>query len=168
MRVVAPAFTLILVLSVVVAQASRGNAQTQAQPDPATVAALRGQPTEGAAHDDKAHDGGKGNPPATGATVAPDPEISPAVAKELATMHAEIEALKAELKNRNATEPTLSSPPEGVAAPASAAKAAEAVPAGATTECGPSPGAVCRYGCEFRKAGADGSLCLRRLDLAER
>jgi len=126
--VVAPAFTLILVLSVVVAQASRGFAQTQAQPDPVKVAALHEQPTDGALPDDKAHDRGTSNPPATGAAVAPDPEISPAVAKELATMQAEIEALRAELKNRGAAELTLSSPAEGLSAPASAAKAAEAVP----------------------------------------
>jgi hypothetical protein len=34
--------------------------------------------------------------------AAPDPEISPAVAKQLAAMQAEIEQLKAELKSRSA------------------------------------------------------------------
>jgi putative OmpL-like beta-barrel porin-2 len=41
-------------------------------------------------------------------TTAPDPEISPAVARELAAMRAEIEQLRSELKSRPATEPALS------------------------------------------------------------
>jgi hypothetical protein len=127
-------FSPMLVLSVALGQASRGFAQTQAPPNPATLATLHGQPLDSAARDGAVRDGGTSNPPATGAAAAPDPEISPAVAKELAAMQAEIEALKAELKSRSAAEPALSSPPpaEAVSAPASAVKATEPVPASAT------------------------------------
>ncbi|HEY6769570.1 MAG TPA: outer membrane beta-barrel protein [Candidatus Sulfotelmatobacter sp.] len=41
---------------------------------------------------------------------SPDPEIPPAVAKELAALRAEIEALRAELKGRSAPEVTSASP----------------------------------------------------------
>jgi hypothetical protein len=137
LRVVATSvFSPLLVLGLALGEASRGFAQTQAKPDPATAAAVHGQPPEGLGHDDKAHDGGSSNPPATGPAIAPDPEISPAVAKEFAALQAEIEALKAELKSRSAAEPALSSPrpAEAVSAPASAAKAAQPVPAGATAD----------------------------------
>jgi len=50
----------------------------------------------------------KGDPP----TASPDPEISPAVARELAAMKAEIEALRAELKRRDGAAPsTLNASP---------------------------------------------------------
>jgi hypothetical protein len=127
-------FSPMLVLSLALGQASRGFAQAQAPPNPATLPALHGQPLDSAAHDDAVRDGGTSHPPATGGAAAPDPEISPAVAKELAAMQAEIEALKAELKSRSAAEPALSSPrpAEAVSAPASAVKATEPVPASAT------------------------------------
>jgi hypothetical protein len=122
-----------LVLSLALGQASRGFAQAQASPNPATPAALHGQPPDSAAPDGAVRDGGTSHPPATGAAET-DPEISAAVAKELAAMHAEIEALKAELKSRSGAEAALSSPrpAEAASAPASAVKATESVPASAT------------------------------------
>jgi len=114
-----------LVLSLAVGQAPRSYAQTQAEPDTQTkVAALREPSTDGVIRG-----GGAASNSAPGAPAAtPDPEISPAVAKELAAMRAEIELLKAELKGRSATE--LASPSAGASAlasaPASAAKAAAA------------------------------------------
>jgi Putative beta-barrel porin-2, OmpL-like. bbp2 len=123
-------FSPMLVLSLALGQASRGFAQTQTPLIPATLPALHGQPPDSAALDGAVRDGGTGHPPATGAAAAPDPEISPAVAKELAAMQAEIEALKAELKSRSGAEPALSSPrpAEAVSAPSSAVKATEPVP----------------------------------------
>ena len=116
-----------LVLSLAVGQAPRCYAQTQAQPDTQTkVAALREPSTGGVVRD-----GGASSNSAPGAPAAtPDPEISPAVAKELAAMKAEIELLKAELKGRSATELTSPSPGASgsTSAPASAAKTTEATP----------------------------------------
>jgi len=43
---------------------------------------------------------------------APNPEIPPAVAKELAALHAEIDALRAELRSRTASEPAAAPAPE--------------------------------------------------------
>ena len=80
-----------LVLSLAVGQASRCYAQTQTQPDtPPKVAAL---------HEPLSSETGTTN--STAPAPVPDPEISPAIAREFAAMKAEIEALKAELKSRN-------------------------------------------------------------------
>src|SRR5580693_6320073 len=80
-----------------------GDAQAQTAA-PATMAALH----EPAANESE-HDGGKTATPAPAAPAAtPDPEISPAVAKQLAAMQAEIEELRAELKGR--TAPVVSLP----------------------------------------------------------
>jgi hypothetical protein len=80
-----------------------GDAQAQTAA-PATMAALH----EPAANESE-HDGGKTAAPAPAAPAAtPDPEISPAVAKQLAAMQAEIEELRAELKGR--TAPVVSLP----------------------------------------------------------
>src|SRR5580658_3563076 len=79
-----------------------GDAQAQTAA-PATVAALH----EPAANESE-HEGGKTAAPAPAAPAAtPDPEISPAVAKQLAAMQAEIEELRAELKGRTATAVSL-------------------------------------------------------------
>jgi hypothetical protein len=97
-----------LVLSLALGQASRCYGQTQ--PDaPAKVAALHDPlPSDaGATHADTTKSA------APVAAPVPDPEISPAIARELAAMKAEIEALKAELKSRV--------PPPVVAGPAIAA-----------------------------------------------
>jgi hypothetical protein len=53
-----------------------------------------------------------------GPTTAPDPEISPAVARELAAMKAQIEQLKSELKSRPTAEPASSVPVTGPTAKA--------------------------------------------------
>ena len=59
--------------------------------------------------------------PGTFANVpAPDPDIPPAVAKQLAAMQAEIEQLKAELKGRTATESTAESAATPAVAPVAA------------------------------------------------
>ena len=94
-----------LVLGLAVGQASRCYAQTQPQPDT--------QPKVAALHEPLPSDAGTAN--STAPAAVPDPEISPAVAKQFAAMQAEIEALKAELKSRTLSAPTL------VAGPASAA-----------------------------------------------
>jgi hypothetical protein len=79
------------------ALAQRCDAQAQPQPGaPTTLAALHEPAGSG-----PGGDGGttnKSTPPSVPA-AAPDPEISPAVAKQLATMQAEIEELKALLKS---------------------------------------------------------------------
>jgi hypothetical protein len=68
----------------------------------------------------------------------PDPEISPAVAKQFAAMQAEIEELKAELKSRTLNGPTLVAGPASAAGSMSAAapgaKGADAVSLGATAD----------------------------------
>ena len=62
------------------------------------------------------------------AAVAPDPEISPAVAKQFAAMQAEIEELKAELKNRMPATTVPATAPTA-AAPASVAESRAVEPA---------------------------------------
>ena len=97
-----PPFALGIIL--VFAPALRCEAQTQTQAQPAAqtaVAALHEAPPSGAEHD-----GGKTANPVPGALAAPDPEISPAVAKQLAAMQVEIEQLKAALSAR------ISAPPQ--------------------------------------------------------
>ncbi|HUK48175.1 MAG TPA: outer membrane beta-barrel protein, partial [Terriglobales bacterium] len=79
---------------------------------PATVASLHDPASAETSHD------GASNRSAAKAEPAPapaDPDISPAVAKQLATMQAEIEALKTELKSRDAN---ASAPGAGPVAPA--------------------------------------------------
>ena len=131
--VAASAFSPMLVLSLVAGQTSRSYAQTQSQPDaPSQVAALHAPFSDGTARD-----GGATSNSAPGTpTAAPDPEISPAVAKQLAAMQAEIEELKAELKTRGATAPAPSSSaaPESAPAPAPATTATGAPPTAAPVE----------------------------------
>ena len=91
----ASVFPPMLVLALSVGEPSRGFAQVQAPPDsPAKVASLREPAPDHAVSVTS-------NPPGA---AAPEPEIPPAVAKELAAMKAEIEALKAELRGRATTE----------------------------------------------------------------
>ena len=117
----ASAFLSMLLLSFVVGQASLGFAQTQAQPDAPAKVALLHAPTP----EEPAHGGGTpSNPPPAGAAT-PDPEITPAVAKELAAMKAEIEELKAELRGHTATAPA----PAPTPAAEPTIKATETVPA---------------------------------------
>jgi Putative beta-barrel porin-2, OmpL-like. bbp2 len=111
------AFIPAVLISVVTsASISRCNAQTGTE----TIAAKASPESSTAVAGDK-------TVTAANATSAPDPEISPAVAKELAAMKAEIEALKMELKNRTTTEPAPGP------ASASAMKAPDATPAVAIT-----------------------------------
>src|SRR5271169_419675 len=99
------ALSVVLTLSLVLTVAQRCDAQTKPS-TPTNVAALNDPlPAE------TAHDGGSNNSAAKTATAPapPDPDISPGVAKQLSAMQAEIEQLKAELKNRG-TEPAATSP----------------------------------------------------------
>ncbi len=85
------------------APAQRCDAQAQAQPGaPTTLAALHEPAASG-----PGGDGGTTSKAAPSAPApSPDPEISPAVAKQLATMQAEIEELKALLKSNAESAPT--------------------------------------------------------------
>ena len=104
--------------------APRCDAQTQPQPRPqTTVAALRELPASGAA----SNAGTTSKPASSGPTAVPDPEISPAVAKQLATMQAEIEELKALLMNH--ATPEAAPAPAITPSIAPAAKAPESAPA---------------------------------------
>jgi len=113
-RAAASAFLPMLLLSLGIGQSARCYGQTQAHP-PA-------QATEAAVHEPYAsateHDGAKtANPAPSVPAVAPDPDISPAVAKQLATMQAEIEDLKAELKGRTSATNAAAPAPAQAAAP---------------------------------------------------
>jgi hypothetical protein len=120
----------------VVAPTQYCDAQTQTQ----TRAQAGSGPSDAALRESTAnatvHDDGKTNNPSPGGAVAtPDPEITPAVAKELAAMKAEIEQLKAEREGRAATKPASPSP-EGIAPSDSAPvmKATTAPPSTASPE----------------------------------
>ncbi len=104
-----------LILSLCVGQAARCYAQTESQPnDPPKVAALH-EPASDPTANSAAHADAR---PA----AAPDPEISPAVARQFAAMQAEIEELKTELRGRSTT--AVAQPvPSGTATPAPDAKA---------------------------------------------
>jgi hypothetical protein len=118
-------------------------AQTQAQPDEQTkVAALREPPRDGGVR------GGDvtSKPAPNGTAAAPDPEISPAIAKQLAAMQAEIDELKAELRNRSVAEPllapaaaTVTKPAEPVTAPATATPVLVAAQPAAASAPNPAP-----------------------------
>ena len=118
------ALSVVLTLSLVLTSAQRCYAQTKPSTQP-NVAALN-EPL----HAETAGDGGA-NPSAAKAAPAPatpDPDVSPGVAKQLAAMQAEIEQLKAELKNRREPELAPSSPGGSAtptAAPATPAAAAQ-------------------------------------------
>ncbi len=117
--VVASVLPSLLVLSLIVSQASRCYAQIQTQAETSTkVAALHEPPLDGV------HNDGAPSNPSRAVTATPDPDISPAVAKQLAAMQAEIEQLRAELKSRSASE-AASPSPEASPAPPSGMKPAE-------------------------------------------
>ena len=112
--VVVSAFPPMLVLSLVVGQASRSYAQIQPRTeDPTNVAGLH-EPSPNWA----VRDGNAPSAPPTGVAATPDPEISPAVAKQFAAMQAEIDELKAELKNRTTAATAPTSTPAPTAPPA--------------------------------------------------
>jgi hypothetical protein len=117
------ALSVVLTLSLVLTSAQRCNAQTKPSTQP-NVAALN-EPL----HAETAGDGGANSAAkAAPAPATPDSDVSPGVAKQLAAMQAEIEQLKAELKNRGEPEPAPSSPGGSAtptAAPAPPAAAAQ-------------------------------------------
>ena len=99
------ALSVFLTVSLVLATTQRCDAQTKSTQT--NVAALVDPlPAE------TARDGGANNSAAKTATApaTPDPDVSPALAKQLAAMQAEIEQLKAELRNRGRAEPAPASP----------------------------------------------------------
>jgi hypothetical protein len=127
-----------LVLSLAVVQAPRSFAQTQARPDTQTkVAALHEPSMDGTVRDG----GGASDSAPAGPAAAPDPEISPAVAKQFAAMQAEIEQLRAELRGRSATEPASPSP-GGSTTSAAATVPVKVASAPATTSAGPAVSAA--------------------------
>ena len=124
-----PALSVALILSLAAVPTQRCSAQTQASAPP-TVAALHNSDSGETGHAGGATDD------ATAKTapvpVTPDPEISPAVAKQLAAMQAEIEQLKTELKGRSATETAPPSPAgSAIPAPAPEIRSAEGTPSAA-------------------------------------
>src|ERR1700737_4231784 len=102
-------FLAMFALWLTLAHGSRCYAQDQTKG--AKVDEVAGPSSEGSAKTESK----SGELPAEPAT-APDPEISPAVARELAAMKAQIEQLKSELKSRPAAEPASSAPVTGPAA----------------------------------------------------
>jgi hypothetical protein len=102
------AFLSMFTFSLVVTQAPRCYAQTQAQPDAQTKIAALHEPLPGDTTTTNST-----APAAAQPAAKPEPELSLDVAKELAVMKARIEQLEAELKNHAASEPA----PAPVAAP---------------------------------------------------
>jgi len=122
-----PASLCALALTLVVSAAQRSEGQTLSQPGDQTP----GAQTRVAVANQPSADG---EVPAGGPAGAPDPDMPPAVAKQLAAMQAEIEALKAELRSRTTPEST----PAPAMAMAPAAKVADPAP---TTASAPVPAA---------------------------
>ena len=124
-----PFAMLVLILCFAVISGQHCLAQASAS-DPASVATV---------HDPGSTEtvpgGGTSNSAAKSgsARATLDPEISPAVAKQLAAMQAEIDELKAELK-RTAGQPTSAAAVGPGPAPSSSAKAAEPVSSSATVD----------------------------------
>jgi len=111
------AISALLILSIAGSKQCYG--QSQDQSATTKVAALHDPAPVDAGRDT----GSTRTSPSVSSAATPDPEIPPAVAKELAAMKAEIEELKADLKGRIATESAPAPTPE------SAAKSTEAIPA---------------------------------------
>jgi len=117
----------ILVVTLALGAAPRGFAQTQTHTVDGT--------TRVAGANASAREIGGSDSPAVAPTATADPDISPALARKLAEMQAEIEQLKSELKGRNATEPAPSpaAAPESVSA-SSSSKPGPTTPAIAPVE----------------------------------
>jgi hypothetical protein len=138
-RVAGAMFLALFALCFTLAQGSRCYAQAQAQPQSLTKVAKMDEPESdepgkpGADSSTKV-ESKKGEPPAAPAAT-PNPEISPAVAKELDAMKAEIEQLKAALKSHAAPEPATSTSTAGAKSmPAPEMKAPEPTPATANVD----------------------------------
>jgi hypothetical protein len=109
------------------ASAESGEAQTQTQAQ--TTAAALHEPQPRVVVDD----GGTSSAPASSdAPATPDPQISPALAKQLAAMQAEIEQLKAELKSHTPADPVTPSAAESSSKPTDAAPGTSTVEPGAS------------------------------------
>jgi len=124
---VVAALPVVLAFILALVSLPRCAAQAQAQPVAKTTVAALHEPLPAGATGDG---GAAGNSAPNTPMAAPDPAISPAVAKELAAMQAEIEELKAELRNRSAA-PAFS--------PATAAATKAPQPAPATAIAAPTP-----------------------------
>ena len=111
--------TLIFSLAAIVAPHCL--AQTQAS-DPTVEAALHKSDSANTGHTGDGAD--KTAAKTTSGPVAPDPEISPAVAKQLAAMQAEIDALKAILKRGDTGQPTALAGAEPTSSPTTSIPAA--------------------------------------------
>jgi hypothetical protein len=128
------ALSLVPTLSLVLTTARRCDAQTN--PPTQTNVAVTSDPLPA----ETARDSGSNNSAAktAPAPATPDPDISPAVAKQLAAMQAEIEELKTELKRSSAQPiPTPAAAPTPAAS--SAAKAAEPAALSAPVDAAQSP-----------------------------
>jgi len=98
------AFPSVVVLSLTLALAPRGYAQTQEQPSTQTKPATPREIAEASPVGSVQSVGESSSKSAERSTGAADPEIPPAVAKELQEMRESIEQLKAELRARKAQE----------------------------------------------------------------
>jgi hypothetical protein len=102
------ALPVILILSLTVVPGLRSAAQTT--PSASASAAALYDPHSAEAHRESGATNSSAEKTAPASTSA-DPEISPAVARRFAAMQAEIEALRTELKSREATAASPTSPP---------------------------------------------------------
>ncbi len=102
--IVVAAFPAMLVLSLALAPASRGYAQTQDQPQAQTKPATSREIAHASPEGSVQGVGESSSKAAERSTSAADAEIPPAVAKELQEMRESIEQLKAELRARKAQE----------------------------------------------------------------
>ena len=116
----------ILVLGLAVAQAQRGYAQTQSQPDASMQLAAGHEPSPGGP------DANVSGASVSGTAVAPDPEI----VKRFAAMEARIEQLESQLKARGTAE---SAPSPAVTAVKAIDTTAAAAQAEAAKPQGPPP-----------------------------
>ena len=121
----------ILVLPLVSVQFCRAQAA-----DKNTVASLSA--AEGNSSEQPASSAASKSQPAT---ATPDPEISPAVARQFAAMQAEIEALKAELKSRDSATVTPTVAPSTSIAPANS-KSVEASAVSSSADAAQAPTAA--------------------------
>lgn len=93
-------FLAMFSLCLTLVQGTRCHAQDQTHPQAPTKVAKMDDPGKPSSEGSAAVESKNGELPAAPPT-SPDPEISPAVARELAAMKAEIEQLKAELRSRD-------------------------------------------------------------------
>ena len=109
----ARALFLAILSGLTLASGSRCYAQAQSQAKMANVEAPGLDEPGKRSSNNSSEAESKNGDSSAGSTVAPDPEISPAVAREVAAMKAQIEQLKAALKSHAATEPATSTTPTG-------------------------------------------------------